>query len=106
MTKCLLPLILALPLLMLAGARAQAETPLERGNYLLKSIVACGNCHTPQGPNGPLPGMALAGGLRFEEPPFTAIAPTSPPTPTPASAAGPTHNWSPPSVKAAGPMAA
>ena len=81
MTKRLLPLILALPLLMLAGARAQAETPLERGNYLLKSIVACGNCHTPQGPNGPLPGMALAGGLRFEEPPFTAIAPNITPDP-------------------------
>ena len=26
-----------------------AETALERGAYLMKSIVACGNCHTPQG---------------------------------------------------------
>lgn len=41
----------------------------------MQSIVACGNCHTPQGPNGPLVGMELAGGLRFEEPPFSAVAP-------------------------------
>ena len=52
-----------------------AETPLERGRYLMQSIVACGNCHTPQGPNGPVAGMELAGGLRFEEPPFSAVAP-------------------------------
>ena len=55
---------------------AAAETPLERGTYLMKSIVACGNCHTPQGPNGPLPGMELAGGLVFDESPaFVAVAP-------------------------------
>jgi len=45
---------------------ARAETLLERGTYLMEGIVACGNCHTPQGPDGPLPGMALAGGLPFE----------------------------------------
>jgi len=32
------------PLTVAAGA----ETPLERGTYLMRSIVACGNCHTPQ----------------------------------------------------------
>ena len=51
---------------------AVAETRLERGRYLMQSIVACGNCHTPQGPNGPLPGMELAGGLKIEDKPFTA----------------------------------
>jgi len=40
---------------------AGAETPLERGTYLMQSIVACGNCHTPKGPQGDLPGMELAG---------------------------------------------
>jgi len=60
---------------MLVGAvTAQAESRLERGRYLMQSIVACGNCHTPQGPNGPLPGMELGGGLKFEEKPFTAYA--------------------------------
>jgi len=52
----------------LAGiAAASAQTPLERGKYLMNSIVACGNCHTPQTPQGPVPGKELAGGTRFEE---------------------------------------
>lgn len=51
---------------------AAAETSLERGAYLMNGIVACGNCHTPQGPDGPLAGMELAGGLRMEDKPFTA----------------------------------
>lgn len=53
---------------------AMAETRLERGRYLVQSIVACGNCHTPQGPNGPLPGMELAGGLTIKGKPFTAYS--------------------------------
>jgi mono/diheme cytochrome c family protein len=54
---------------------AHAETPYERGAYLMGSIVACGNCHTPQGPSAPAPGRELAGGTKFDEPPFTAFAP-------------------------------
>src|SRR3546814_2358252 len=38
----------------------------------MRSIGACSNCHTPQGPDGPLPGMELAGGLKMEDPAFTA----------------------------------
>lgn len=53
------------------ATQAIAETPLERGTYLMRSIVACGNCHTPQGPKGPIPGMELAGGLKIEEKGFT-----------------------------------
>ncbi|PWC41400.1 cytochrome C [Azospirillum sp. TSO22-1] len=68
---------------------AAAETPLERGAYLINSIVACGNCHTPQGPDGPVPGMELAGGLRIEEAPFTAY--TANLTPDPATGIG---RWS------------
>jgi mono/diheme cytochrome c family protein len=45
---------------------ATAETPLERGTYLMNSIVACGNCHTKQGPEGL--GPELAGGNPIEEP--------------------------------------
>lgn len=47
---------------------SQAETLLERGTYLMRGIVACGNCHTQQTPDGPVPGMELAGGLRISEP--------------------------------------
>jgi mono/diheme cytochrome c family protein len=49
---------------------AVAQPAVERGKYLVEGIVGCGNCHTPQGPNGPMPGKALAGGLEFEHPGF------------------------------------
>jgi mono/diheme cytochrome c family protein len=57
------------------------ETLLERGQYLMSSIVACGNCHTPQGPDGPLPGMELAGGLVIEEDALTVHTPNITPDP-------------------------
>lgn len=56
------------------AAPASAQTPLERGRYLMNSIVACGNCHTPIGPQGPVAGQELAGRLMADEPPFTAYA--------------------------------
>ena len=33
---------------------AAAQTPLERGKYLVEGILTCGNCHTPRGPGGVL----------------------------------------------------
>ncbi len=57
-----------------ASATASAETPLERGRYLMNGVVACGNCHTPMGPNGPQMDREMAGGLEFKEQPFTAYA--------------------------------
>jgi mono/diheme cytochrome c family protein len=55
---------------------ALAETSLERGHYLVNTILACGNCHTPKGPDGiPIAGKALAGGgLSFTTPAFNATA--------------------------------
>ena len=42
---------------------------LERGTYLMDSIVACGNCHIARGEKGrPLPEKGLSGGLPFDEP--------------------------------------
>lgn len=41
---------------------AVAETPLERGEYLVRGPMSCGNCHTPQGPDGPDMTLELAGG--------------------------------------------
>jgi mono/diheme cytochrome c family protein len=56
------------------GSVAVAQTPVERGRYLVESIVACGNCHTPQGPNGPIMNRALSGGPPIMEPgAFTAM---------------------------------
>ena len=37
-----------------AAANGWAETPLERGKYLVEGILTCGNCHTPRGPGGVL----------------------------------------------------
>ncbi|MEY8118895.1 c-type cytochrome [Falsihalocynthiibacter sp. BN13B15] len=54
---------------------AFAEPSLERGTYLVEGPSACGNCHTPQGPDGQLPDMALAGMLVDKNENFTAIAP-------------------------------
>ena len=67
--------MLAVGILVVMSSTVSAETPLERGTYLMQSIVACGNCHTPKGPNGEIPGMELAGGFKFDEKPFTAYAP-------------------------------
>jgi mono/diheme cytochrome c family protein len=67
--------------LTLGSANAAAETPLERGRYLMHGIVACGNCHTPVGPNGPQLDRELAGGLEFKEAPFTAYASNITPDP-------------------------
>jgi mono/diheme cytochrome c family protein len=76
--------VAALLLLLAGGLPGQAMaqgTPLERGRYLVETIAACGNCHTPKGPQGDLPGLALAGGLVFDEAPFRAVAQNITPDP-------------------------
>jgi len=55
-------------------AGADAQSPAERGGYLVNTIMTCNNCHTPMGPNGPQFDKALSGGLRFNEPPFDVTA--------------------------------
>jgi mono/diheme cytochrome c family protein len=68
---------------LLAGALASAagvtpalaETPVERGEYLVRGPMGCGNCHTPLGPEGPVAGQELAGRLVDDNPAFTAYAP-------------------------------
>ncbi len=67
--------VLAVCLAFAASFEARAETLLERGDYLVNSIVACGNCHTPQTPSGPQRGMELAGQFVIETPAFKAYAP-------------------------------
>ena len=34
--------------LFVACGGAMAESPAERGSYLVNTIMACGNCHTPR----------------------------------------------------------
>ena len=62
----------AMGLLALHTGAASAETLLERGTYLMQGVVGCGNCHTA--PGGPMAKKELAGGLKWNEPPFTTYA--------------------------------
>jgi mono/diheme cytochrome c family protein len=74
---CFVALLLAMTIYVSpAGTSvARAETPLERGAYLVNGIVACGNCHTPKDANGKaLADQELAGGLVIEAPVFHAVA--------------------------------
>jgi len=57
----------------LAGAaHAQQQSPVERGSYLVNSILTCGNCHTPRGPGGVFDmSKQLSGGPQtWDEPTF------------------------------------
>ncbi len=42
----------ALVLVWIGMPAAFAETPAERGSYIVNGILTCGNCHTPRGPGG------------------------------------------------------
>lgn len=53
---------------------AAAEPSVERGMYLVEGPAACGNCHTPQGPDGPNESMHLGGMLIEQNEAFTAVA--------------------------------
>jgi mono/diheme cytochrome c family protein len=69
---------LGLMIVLLAGAGpAAAQTALiDRGRQLVEGIAACGNCHTPKGPDGEVPGMTLAGGFVIDIPnAFRAVTP-------------------------------
>jgi mono/diheme cytochrome c family protein len=57
-----------------AGA-LHAQTPVERGEYLVRGPAGCGNCHTPLGPQGFVADQELAGRVVEDSEPFTAIAP-------------------------------
>ena len=81
----------------MATATAQ-ETPLARGRYLVTTVMACGNCHTPKDATGrPIAGKELAGGgITIDIPPFAATAPNL--TPDRATGIG---SWSDAEIKRA-----
>ena len=62
----------------LVGASAAAlaqDRPVERGRYLVTTIMACGNCHTPKDADGrPVVGKELSGGgIGFDVPPYAGL---------------------------------
>lgn len=48
---------------------------VKRGDYLVNTIMTCGNCHSPKGPTGDIAGKEFSGGLSWDEPPFKVTAP-------------------------------
>jgi mono/diheme cytochrome c family protein len=58
----------------LTAGSVAAEPSLERGIYLAEGPAACGNCHTPQGPDGPIAGLELGGMVIEQNEMMTAVA--------------------------------
>ena len=57
------------------AASANAQSLVKRGDYLVNTILTCGNCHTPKGPGGvDIKEKAFSGFLEFDEPPFKVTA--------------------------------
>jgi len=75
--------MIALLVLLFGAAAGHAETPVERGRYLVGTILACGNCHTPKDAQGrPIAGKELSGGgLSFDLPIFAGAASNITPDP-------------------------
>jgi mono/diheme cytochrome c family protein len=65
---------LALGAALVGTAQAQSDL-VKRGDYLVNTILTCGNCHTPKGPHGDIMEKAFSGGLSWDEPPFKVTAP-------------------------------
>jgi mono/diheme cytochrome c family protein len=77
-TSAFVAAVLAATLLASLTAQAQgtSDALLERGRYLMRGIVGCGNCHSSRTPDGELiEGMELAGNFVITEPGFSAYAP-------------------------------
>ena len=59
-----------------AAAHAAQQDLVKRGDYLVNTILTCGNCHSPKGPDGrDIEAKAFSGGLSWDEPPFKVTAP-------------------------------
>jgi len=62
-------------LALLTPTTALAEISVERGEYLVQTVMGCGNCHTPFSPEGLDFAADLSGRLVEKTEAFTAIAP-------------------------------
>jgi mono/diheme cytochrome c family protein len=57
------------------SGQVMAQSAVERGSYLVNTVMTCANCHSPKGPPAAVAGKDFSGGLRFNEPPFDVTAP-------------------------------
>jgi mono/diheme cytochrome c family protein len=69
-------MLTVLALVPLLAAAQTSAGGVERGRYLVESILGCGNCHTPKTTAGePIAARNLSGGgLTFSVPPFAGVA--------------------------------
>jgi mono/diheme cytochrome c family protein len=68
-------ILAALAALLLTGAANAQSDLVKRGDYLVNTIMTCGNCHSPKGPPAVVAGKDFTGGLTWDEPPFKVTAP-------------------------------
>jgi mono/diheme cytochrome c family protein len=62
--------------LLLAACGGAMAGAIEHGDYLVNTIMACGNCHSPRDAEGrTIADKAFSGGLTFTTPAFIATAP-------------------------------
>jgi mono/diheme cytochrome c family protein len=62
--------MIGLAALLVTNAAGLAQTPVQRGDYLVNSILTCGNCHTPKGPGGaPVTDKLHSGGVQERDEP-------------------------------------
>src|SRR6185312_3738282 len=54
---------------------ALAQASVDRGKYLVMTLMTCANCHSPKGPPAAVAGKDFSGGLSWDEPPFKVTAP-------------------------------
>lgn len=57
-----------------AGQAAAQSALVQRGDYLMNTIMTCANCHSPKGPPAAVTGKDYSGGLTWDEPPFKVTA--------------------------------
>ncbi len=76
-SRLLLVVLLLVALAGSVGSAVAQPPPLERARYLVTTVMACGNCHTPKDADGaPLRSRELAGGgIGFDIQPFAGTAP-------------------------------
>ena len=63
--------VVAFALLAASMGGAVAQTPLERGDYLVNAVLGCDGCHTPRGPAGFVMEKRFSGGMQvWDEPAY------------------------------------
>jgi len=70
-TKLIFPLnfiVKTIPQPRVPATPAPRTTAAARGEYLVKNVASCQDCHTPTKGGTPIPGMDFAGGSSFDDP--------------------------------------